>query len=210
MYHVASQFAGAIHLYVPLTTYLVDLNVLVRSVSVEEIEKLRKELEELKRMIKAGLTRKVEGEVSEGGIYIRVSRDVLEEAAPETVVSRDLLRFIRDSIRRSLRERGEMAIEEMILGLPEEEAAKIVKSIASSERIRILKLLYTSPKNFSDLKRSTGLESSSLSHHLKVLTRVGLVRTHLRSGGYALTSRGRFLLRLLAFMYEAVGGVEVE
>ncbi len=183
---------------------------LVMHMSAEEIEKLKREVEELKRIIRMSISRKVEERLRENGIYIRVGREVLEEAEPETVVSRDLLRFIRDSIRRSLRERGEMAIEEMISNLPEEEAAMVVKSIASPDRIRIMKLLYAGPKSFSDLKRGAGLESSSLSHHLKVLSRVGLIRAHLRTGGYALTSRGRFLLRLLAFMYEAVGGGAVE
>lgn len=184
----------------------------VDDIKRDEIEEIKKELKKLRKSLKEELRRELRKALlaSDRRILLDISRDVFEEAQPITIISRDLVKMIRESIRRSLREKGEIAISELIESLPEERAAEIVKSLANPDRIKILKLLYNEPRTFTRLKELTKLESSSLSHHLKLLLRVGLLTHKNLESGYALTSRGRFLIRLLAFMHEALGGEEID
>jgi ArsR family transcriptional regulator, arsenate/arsenite/antimonite-responsive transcriptional repressor len=93
--------------------------------------------------------------------------------------------------------------------MPADSAAELLKSLANSERLKIVKMLYSSSRTFSELKTETNLEAPSVSHHLKSLLRMGLI-VHGDEGGYLLTKRGRMLVRTLALMNEALGGEAVD
>src|SRR5205809_7491888 len=73
----------------------------------------------------------------------------------------------------------------------------------------MVKMLYSTRKTFSDFKTATGLEAASVNNHLKSLLNMGLV-SHSDEGGYELTKRGRLLVRTLASMLEAIGGVQMD
>ena len=109
----------------------------------------------------------------------------------------------------SLVERGESAVDDLVGRMPEDTAADLLKSLANTERLKIVKLLYMSDRTFSDLKNATGLEGASVSHHLKSLLGMGLI-AHGDEGGYQLTKRGRLLVWTLALMNEALGGEKVD
>jgi DNA-binding transcriptional ArsR family regulator len=146
-----------------------------------------------------------------GGESIRVElgRNDVEQTEPSSVVAKDLVKLIRENVRSSLVERGERAVDDLVGGMPEDSAADLLKSLANTERLKIVKLLYLSDKTFSDLKNATALEGASVSHHLKSLLGMGLV-SHGDEGGYQLTKRGRLLVRTLALMNEALGGEKVD
>jgi predicted transcriptional regulator len=93
--------------------------------------------------------------------------------------------------------------------MPETTAADLLKSLANTDRLKMVKTLYTSKKTFSDFKTLTGLEAASVNNHLKSLLNMGLV-SHSDEGGYELTTRGRILVRTLALMSEALGGEHVD
>jgi DNA-binding transcriptional ArsR family regulator len=171
-------------------------------------EEIREELRALKEEIREEVLRALRRS-GYRGISVRIGEDELEEAEPSTVVFKDIVRMIRDSVKKSLVERGEQAVDDLVESMPETSAAELLKSLANTERIRIVKILYTGVKTFSELKGATGLEAPSVSHHLKTLVRMGLVG-HSDLGGYELTRRGRFLLRTLALIHEAMGGEAVE
>jgi len=171
----------------------------------EELRALKEEIrEEVRRQVLRALRRS-----GLGGITVRIGEEELEEAEPSTVVYRDIVRMIRDSVRKSLAERGERAVDDLVESMPETSAAELIKSLANTERIRLVKILYTGGRTFSELKNATGLEAPSISHHLKILLRMGLVG-HGDLGRYELTRRGRFLVRTLALIHEAVGGEAIE
>jgi DNA-binding transcriptional ArsR family regulator len=146
-----------------------------------------------------------------GGESIRaeLGRNDVEQTEPSSVVAKDLVKLIRENVRSSLVERGERAVDDLVGGMPEDSAADLLKSLANTERLKIVKLLYLSDKTFSDLKNATALEGASVSHHLKSLLGMGLV-SHGDEGGYQLTKRGRLLVRTLALMNEALGGEKVD
>ena len=173
------------------------------------MEDYKKKLkEEIKEMVKEVLREIMEEKKL--SLRVEIPREELEYAEPTTSILKDITNILRESIRRSIRERGEIAVEEMILNLPELKAVQIVKSLANEDRIKILKLVYTSPKSFTELKDKLGLESSSLSYNLKYLINTGLIRHNLRTASYEITQRGVTLLKILALIYEALGGEAYE
>jgi len=78
--------------------------------------------------------------------------------------------------------------------LNEEKAAKTLKALANPDRIRILKMLSKGPMSFNEIKESLGVESPTVSHHLKLLLRAKMVR---KGDRYEITPDGRLFLRLL-------------
>jgi Predicted transcriptional regulator len=173
---------------------------------MEDFEKKLKE--EIRRMIKEVLKEVMEEKKI--SLRVEIPREELEYAEPTSAILRDIAYILRESIRRSIRERGEIAVEEIILDLPESKAVQIIKSLANEDRIKILKLVYSNPKSFTELKDKLGLESSSLSYNLKYLINTGLIRHNLRTSSYEITQRGITLLKILALIYEALGGEAYE
>ena len=88
--------------------------------------------------------------------------------------------------------------------LDEEKAAKTLKALANPDRIRILKMLSERPMGFKEIKEALGVESPTVSHHLKLLTRTRMVR---KGDKYEISPDGRLFLRLLEII-TALEGVE--
>jgi predicted transcriptional regulator len=112
-------------------------------------------------------------------------------------------------VKSSLATRGEIAVDELVDSMPETTAADLLKSLANTDRLKMVKMLYSTRKTFSDFKTVTGLEAASVNNHLKSLLNMGLV-SHSDEGGYELTKRGRILVRTLALMSEALGGEQID
>jgi DNA-binding transcriptional ArsR family regulator len=53
--------------------------------------------------------------------------------------------------------------------------AELLKALADAERLRLVQALRERPRNVSDLARALGSEIGNVSHHLKVLRRMGIV-----------------------------------
>jgi DNA-binding transcriptional ArsR family regulator len=88
--------------------------------------------------------------------------------------------------------------------IDEKKAARTLKALANPDRIRILKMLADGPMGFKEIKEALGVESPTVSHHLKLLVRTGMVQ---KGEKYELSSNGRLFLRLLEIM-TALGEVE--
>jgi DNA-binding transcriptional ArsR family regulator len=169
---------------------------------------LRDEIRSLRDDIRRDVLKAIKGSDGES-IRVELGRNEVEQTEPSSVVAKDLVKLIRENVRLSLVERGETAVDDLVGGMPENSAADLLKSLANTERLKIVKLLYLSDRTFSDLKNATTLEGASVSHHLKSLLGMGLV-SHGDEGGYQLTKRGRVLVRTLALMNEALGGEKVD
>jgi len=169
---------------------------------------LRDELKSLREDIRREVQRAVHGSGSES-IRVDLGSSDVEQTEPGSVVAKDLVKLIRENVKASLVQRGESAVDDLVGRMPEDTAADLLKSLANTERLKIVKLLYMSDRTFSDLKAATGLEGASVSHHLKSLLGMGLI-SHGDEGGYQLTKRGRVLVRTLALMNEALGGEKVD
>ena len=76
----------------------------------------------------------------------------------------------------------------------EEKAAKTLKALANPDRIRILKMLSEGPMGFKEIKEPLGVESPTVSHHLKLLVKTGMVQ---KGEKYEISPNGRLFLRLL-------------
>ena len=177
----------------------------------EDLDEVKAELRDKIRSLRDDIRRDVLSAIRAGGdsIKVELGRNDVEQTEPSSVVAKDLVKLIRENVRSSLVERGERAVDDLVGGMPEDSAADLLKSLANTERLKIVKLLYLSDKTFSDLKEATALEGASVSHHLKSLLGMGLV-SHGDEGGYQLTKRGRLLVRTLALMNEALGGEKVD
>ncbi len=109
-----------------------------------------------------------------------------------------------DEIMLSIKMRLRKKLETGSLELNEEKAAKILKSLANPDRIKILKMLSKKPMSFKEIKEALGVESPTVSHHLKLLKKTGMVRS---VEMYEITENGRLFLRLLEII-SALGEVE--
>ena len=161
---------------------------------------LREEIKSLKNEIRR-VSQALEGSGG-GSISVDLHKDDVAQTEPSFVVVKDLVRQIRDDVKSSLAARGELAVDELIEKMPETTAADLLKSLANTDRLKMVKTLYTSKRTFSDFKTLTGLEAASVNNHLKSLLNMGLV-SHSDDGGYELTKRGRMLIRTLSLMYRA-------
>ena len=170
-------------------------------------EELREEIRSLKDEIRHQVSQAL-GSSGTGSIRVDLNKDDVAQSEPSFVVVKDLVRQIRENVKSSLATRGELAVDELVDNMPETTAADLLKSLASTDRIKMVKMLYATRKTFSDFKTSTGLEAASVNNHLKSLLNMGLV-SHSDEGGYELTKRGRILVRTLALMSEALGGEQV-
>jgi DNA-binding transcriptional ArsR family regulator len=89
-----------------------------------------------------------------------------------------------------------------------EEAEKLLKVLASSDRIKILKLLFLEGKYFSQLQELTGLGPSPLNFHLTQLKESGLIDQEQMRGRYVSTLKGRVTLSLVGYLLRKVAGKE--
>ncbi|NJE42163.1 helix-turn-helix transcriptional regulator [Thermococcus sp. GR6] len=78
--------------------------------------------------------------------------------------------------------------------LDEEKAARTLKALANPDRIRILKMLSEKPMGFKEIKEALGVESPTVSHHLKLLVKTRMVK---KGDKYEISPDGRLFLRLL-------------
>jgi DNA-binding transcriptional ArsR family regulator len=178
----------------------------------DDIEDVRKELREEIRSLKEEIRRQVSQALDKpgaGSIRVDLHKDDVAQSEPSFVVVKDLVRQIRENVKSSLAAKGEIAVDELVDNMPETTAADLLKSLANTDRLRMVKMLYSSKKTFSDFKTTTGLEAASVNNHLKSLLNMGLV-SHGDEGGYELTNRGRILVRTLALMSEALGGEQID
>ena len=176
-----------------------------------EIEDIRKEFREGLRSLKDEIRRQVSQAVENSGngsIRVDLDKSDVAQTEPSFVVVKDLVRQIREDVKSSLAARGEIAVDELVDNMPENTAADLLKSLANTDRLKMVKMLYSSRRTFSDFKTATDLEAASVNNHLKSLLNMGLV-SHSDEGGYELTRRGRMLTRTLALMSEALGGEQV-
>jgi len=178
----------------------------------DDVGDIRKELREEFRSLKDEIRRQVSqalDKTGNGSIRVDINKDEVAQTEPSFVVVKDLVKQIRENVKSSLATRGEIAVDELVDSMPETTAADLLKSLANTDRLKMVKTLYTSKKTFSDFKTLTGLEAASVNNHLKSLLNMGLV-SHSDEGGYELTTRGRILVRTLALMSEALGGEHVD
>jgi DNA-binding transcriptional ArsR family regulator len=171
-------------------------------------DELREEIKSLKDEIRHQVSQALESSGA-GSIRVDLHKDDVAQSEPSFVVVKDLVRQIRENVKSSLATRGEIAVDELVDSMPETTAADLLKSLANTDRIKMVKMLYATRKTFSDFKTSTGLEAASVNNHLKSLLNMGLV-SHSDEGGYELTKRGRILTRTLALMSEALGGEQID
>jgi ArsR family transcriptional regulator, nickel/cobalt-responsive transcriptional repressor len=82
--------------------------------------------------------------------------------------------------------------------LEPEHCARMLKSLADPERLRIIDCLRQGPRNVTDIARETCADIVNVSHHLGVLRSAGLVLDH---------KQGRFVVyRLHPDVFKAKDG----
>src|SRR5687767_6931935 len=79
--------------------------------------------------------------------------------------------------------------------LSSKECAERLKALADPDRLRIVQVLRSGPKNVSEIAAELSAEIANVSHHLQILKRERLVETE---------KRGRFVVyRLHSDVFEA-------
>src|SRR5205823_5854301 len=131
----------------------------------DDIGDIRKELREEFKSLKNEIRRQVSQALEKPGngtIRVDLNKDDMAQTEPSFVVVKDLVKQIRENVKSSLATRGEIAVDELVDSMPETTAADLLKSLANTDRLKMVKVLYTSKKTFSDFKTITGLEAASV------------------------------------------------
>lgn len=147
---------------------------------MEDIEHVKKELREELRA------------------EMRQLRDELlkQYKPPETAETPETAEITAD-IRKLLSEQNKFT---EYIDFDPEKASEILKPLANSERLKILKALYTEGKYFTDLVELTGLEHSPLRFHLSSLIDSGYAEQERYRGRYLIALHGKIALRLVGFL----------
>jgi len=182
----------------------------------EEIKKLKKELEELKRALKSGQVVSKEEEIrprrfvkipiTEAGESVQsrpLTQPTVTPPTRTTSFENQIIKNVLETFRKSVMQVGDkyIAIDRLIEDLSPEGAAQALTVIANDARIKILKMLYYDGKYFSDIEHETGLNPSPLNFHLTKLMQAGLISQEKARGRYIITQKGKVVLTLIAYFW---------
>lgn len=170
---------------------------------LEEIEKLRMEIERLKRKVLEREPKKVKIKIIEKEPK---PVEVKEQAERVSDVSRWIMDELREAIREQIDAVSEGLRERVILvdTLDPFEIENDLKILASKERLHILKLLFREGKYFTELEEYTGLNPSPLTFHLSKLMDASFISQEKTRGRYLITTKGRVALMLLGYLHQFV------
>lgn len=187
---------------------------------LDELERRIKEVDEMKEYLKKATAELRRGDRGEKEMFLdiehperRVSIKVGDELIePGVEIATNLVKVIRDSIRRSFAEIGEDALSDIVDEMPDDKASAAMRSVSRPDRVKILKLLYYGPKSYGEIAKAfpPDYPKSSLQYHLHELISVKLIVREDLTGSYRITNRGRSLLRLMAIFYGALKEGELE
>jgi DNA-binding transcriptional ArsR family regulator len=169
---------------------------------MKKFETLKKEVEDLKKKLGEPLTREVQQPIKEP------PRSTIP-SGPESI-EKMLMDEVRGIVGERLIEIGAKTFEmsRLVEGIEPEEAERLLKVVASADRIKILKSLFLEGRYFSQLQEFTGLGPSPLNFHLTQLREAGLIEQEQLRGRYVSTLKGRVTLSLLGYLLRNVSGKE--
>jgi DNA-binding transcriptional ArsR family regulator len=169
---------------------------------MKRFEALKKEFEDLKRKLEEPQAREVPPSIE-------------EPPKPSTFSGRPSIeKMLMDEVKSIVREGtieigGKMfEMSRLVDIIDPEEVERLLKVLASVDRIQILKFLFLEGKYFSQLQELTGLGPSPLNFHLNQLREVGLVDQEQTRGRYIATLKGRVTLSLLSYLVRKVSDKE--
>ena len=169
---------------------------------MKRFEALRKEVAELKSRLE-------QPETSEA---TPTEQEVPPARAPPTPrsIEKMLMDEVRGIVGEKLIEIGAKTFEmsRLVEVIEPDEAEKLLKVLASADRIKILKALFLEGKYFSQLQELTGLGPSPLNFHLTQLREAALIEQEQMRGRYVSTLKGRVTLSLLGYLLRKVSGEE--
>lgn len=168
---------------------------------LEEIERLRMEIERLKKKVLAKEAEKVKikivGEEQKPAWLEKQAKEISDIGRWVISEIREAIREQIDAVSEGLRER--VILVDMLDPLEIENDLKI---LASKERLYILKLLFREGKYFTELEEHTGLNPSPLTFHLSKLIENGFIFQEKTRGRYLITTKGRIALMLLGYLHQ--------
>jgi DNA-binding transcriptional ArsR family regulator len=169
---------------------------------MKRFEALKKEVEDMKKKLGEPPTREAQQPIEgPAGSSAPSGRQSIEKR---------LMDEVRGIVGERLIEIGAKTFEmsRLVEVIEPEEAERLLKVVASADRIKILKSLFLEGKYFSQLQEFTGLGPSPLNFHLTQLKEAGLIEQEQLRGRYVSTLKGRVTLSLLGYLLRKVSGEE--
>lgn len=169
---------------------------------MKRFEALKKEVEDLKQKLGEPPTQEAPQPVEEPPKPSPPSR-------PPSI-ERMLMDEVRGIVGEKLIDIGAKTFEmtRLVEVIEPDEAERLLKVLASADRIRILKSLFLEGKYFSQLQELSDLGPSPLNFHLTQLKEAGLIEQEQLRGRYVSTVKGRVTLSLLGYLLRKVSGQE--
>lgn len=170
---------------------------------LKQFEALRKEVLELKRQLGQTQAEQVAKPEEEP------TQPSARSAEPPSI-EKVLMNEVNGIVKEGIIEIGAKTFEmsRLVEIIEPEEAERLLKVLASADRIKILKFLFLEGKYFSQLQDITGLGPSPLSFHLTQLKESGLIDQEQLRGRYVSTLKGRVTLSLVGYLVRKVAGKE--
>jgi DNA-binding transcriptional ArsR family regulator len=95
---------------------------------------------------------------------------------------------------------------ETVLGdISPEEVERRLTPLSNATRLRIMAMLYTSPRSFTEMRNELGMQKGHLRFHLNKLIEAGYVNVDGRTHIYFIEERGFLTIEGLGILFSAIG-----
>lgn len=174
----------------------------------EKAEKVEAQVEKLAKKLRRNIWKGVKEELRTRGIDEEKIENVLRKRTDEalrefeTKIS-ELGKEIDEALEKGIlktRKEFKTHIKNAVENFEPGTTADILSTLASPERLQILKLLKKKGRYYTELSKKVGLGPSSLKFHLGKLKTANLIKQERSRGKYFITEKGKTAIRLAAYL----------
>lgn len=174
----------------------------------EKAEKVEAQVEELAKKLRRNIWKGVKKELRNRGMDEEKIENVLKKRTDEALREfeakiSELGKEIDEALEKGIlktRKEFKTHIKNAVETFEPGTTADILSTLASPERLQILKLLKKKGRYYTELSKKVGLGPSSLKFHLGKLKTANLITQERSRGKYFITEKGETAIRLAAYL----------
>lgn len=169
----------------------------------ERAENMKNKTKKLAKNIKKEVGREIQKELKKEGLIdseIEKERDIPQKLEDRTDTLQQAIDEIVKKIVSKSKKELKANIEEASKTFDTGSLANLLSTLASPERLEILKFLHGDGQYYTDIGEKVDLGPSSLKFHLGKLKDTDLINQERSRGKYFITEKGKSALRLTAFL----------
>ncbi|MCG7845012.1 MAG: winged helix-turn-helix domain-containing protein, partial [Methanomassiliicoccales archaeon] len=126
---------------------------------------------------------------------------MLLDAVNNTRQQMALMETLRSKVGRPMLRRS---CESVFGGMEPEEVEALLSPLSSAVRLKILAMLYTSSRNFTEISKELDMKKGHLQFHLRKLVKAGYVRIDPRTHLYSIEERAFLIMEGLSKLFSQI------